>query len=274
MNRAAKGPELVVFDLDGTLTPSKAPMDGEMARLFVRLLSVKKVAVIGGGRWSLFREQLVTPLLRALRGDGAAAARHRRAILANLSLFPTTSTALYRYDRGWKNVYTLALPKRTRREIKKAFREVFREAGYLHPEKTYGPVIEDRGTQVTFSALGQDAVAVLGKRGVRLKEEWKKNNTPLKLRMAKMLAARLPGLEVHAAGFTSIDVTRKGIDKAYGVRQIERRLRVPIRKMLFVGDALFPGGNDYAARRTGVRCIAVRGPEDTKAIVRRLIAAR
>ena len=80
------------------------------------------------------------------------------------------------------------------------------------------------------------------------------------------------GFEVHAAGFTSIDVTQKGIDKAYGVRQIEKYLSVPIRQMLFVGDALFRGGNDYAAKRTGVLCVPVRGPEDTKGIIKKLIA--
>ena len=91
------------------------------------------------------------------------------------------------------------------------------------------------------------------------------------MKIAKLLSKRLPGLEVHAAGFTSIDVTKKGIDKAYGLRQIEKYLHVPIRKMVFIGDALFPGGNDYAARRTGVWCIAVRGPEDAKRVIRKII---
>ena len=76
---------------------------------------------------------------------------------------------------------------------------------------------------------------------------------------------------MHASGYTSIDVTRKGIDKEYGVRQIGKYLHMPIRKMVFIGDALFPGGNDYAARRTGVWCISVRGPEDTKKIIKNIL---
>ena len=104
-----------------------------------------------------------------------------------------------------------------------------------------------------------------------MKEEWKKKNTPLKMKIAKAVAKRLPGLEVHAAGFTTIDVTRKGIDKAYGVRQIKKQLHVPNARMVFIGDALFPGGNDYAAKRTGIDCIAVRGPEDTKKIIKRIL---
>jgi len=253
------GKKLIVFDLDGTLAPSKAAIDKEMDRLFTRLLAAKRVAVIGGGKYELFKSQLISKLTAP------------KALLKNLFLFPTTSTAFYRYDGGWKKVYRHELSKEERAKIKRAFKEILKESGYVPPKKTYGKVLEDRGTQVTFSALGQEIVAVLGKKeGVRLKEKWKNENTPMKLKMARMLAKRLPELEVHAAGFTSIDVTRKGIDKAYGMRQIEKYLHVPIRDMVFIGDALFPGGNDYAVKKTGVLAVPVSGPEATKKIIRDL----
>jgi hypothetical protein len=251
--------ELIVFDLDGTLTESKAVMDREMSRLLARLLAVKKVAVIGGGKYGQFKRQFI------------AYFHCPKELLKNIFLFPTTSTAFYRYDRGWKNVYTLNLSARERARIKKALCGVTKEAGYVRPKKVYGKVIEDRGTQITFSALGQEIVAYLGeKEGVRLKEDWQKKYEPVRLKMAELLAKRLPEFEVHRGGLTSVDVTRKGIDKSYGVRQIERQLKVPIRKMLFIGDALYPGGNDYAAKKTGILCVAVRGPEDTKRIIRKI----
>ena len=250
---------LIVFDMDGTLTPSKSVADREMVKLMLALLEKKRVAIIGGGRYSLFQEQMIDRLPK------------RDPRLANLFLFPTTSTAFYRYRGTWKNVYNKKLSASDRTKIKRAFRDVFKEMHYVHPAKTYGPVIEDRGTQVSFSALGQEVVAVLGKKGIRMKAEWKEKNTPLKLAMAKLLAKRLPKFEVHAAGFTTIDVTRKGIDKAYGIWQIEKYLHVPVKNMLFVGDSLFPGGNDYAAKRTGVDCAAVRGPEDTKKIIKKIL---
>jgi HAD superfamily hydrolase (TIGR01484 family) len=256
--------KLIVFDLDGTLAPSKSVMDGEMSRLFDKLLSRKKVAVIGGGRYSLFKTQLLKPL-RELKT--------RKELLANLSLFPTTATAFYRYDRGWKNVYIKNLSKGERAKIKKAFLTVFKETHYEHPKKVYGPLIEDRGTQVSFSVFGQNIVAVLGKKGIRMKDEWRRKNTPLKLKLAKLVQKRLPELEVHAAGYTTIDVTRKGIDKAYGMKQIEKYLRTPIKDMVFIGDALFPGGNDYAVKKTGVQAIPVKGPEETKKIIREIIKA-
>jgi hypothetical protein len=247
--------DLIVFDLDGTLTPSKSNLEPDMARMLESLLQRKKVAVIGGGNYRQFRKQFLGSFHCA------------RKLLPNLFLFPTTATAFYRYNGGWKNVYELKIPKRDREKVMQAFRDVFREIGYAPPKKIYGKVIEDRGSQVTFSALGQDVVARLGKRGLALKEKWRRENTPLKLKMAKLLAKKLPRLEVRPAAFTSIDITKRGIDKAYGIRQIEKYLHIPIRRMLFVGDALFRGGNDAAVKRTGIQWVAVRGPEDTKGVI-------
>ncbi len=245
--------KLIIFDLDGTLAESKADIDTEMASLLTKLLARKKVAVIGGGQYALFQRQLLSKL-------GSAS-----AVLKNLFLFPTTSTAFYRLEgKDWKMVYSKTLGEREKHKIHQAFQEVFAALKYKHPKKIHGDLIEDRGSQVTFSALGQEAP-------LDLKEEWKKKHTDLKLKIAKALQKKLPNFEVRAAGFTSIDVTKKGIDKEYGIKQIRKYLKVPFGQMLFVGDALFPGGNDSAALRTSVPCIHVNGPEDTKKIIKALI---
>lgn len=252
--------KLIVFDLDGTLAATKAPMDGEMSGLIGKLLLAKKVAVIGGGKYAVFKHQF----LRQLKAP--------KRLLSRLYLFPTTATSFYRYNRGWKNIYALELLAPEKAKIRKAFASAFGKLKYKHPKKTYGKIIEDRGTQITFSALGQDIVEVLGRvKGVWLKEQWLRNNRKLKMRIAKLVAKSLPDLEVHAAGFTSIDVTKKGIDKSYGLRQIKNHLGVPIKDMLFIGDAIFPGGNDYAVVKSGVDYIQVRGPEETKKIIRYIL---
>lgn len=252
---------LIVFDLDGTLTETKRPMDAEMAGLLRRLLLKKKVAVIGGGSRETFQSQFVDEI-------------GKTGNLRNLYLFPTNATTFYRYHGGWKSVYRQELPPKDKRRIKEAFRAVLGELRYVPPKKTYGEVIEDRGTQVTFSALGQDVVASLGAKGVRLKKAWTKKNTPLKLKIAKLVQKRLPEFEARAAGFTSIDITRKGIDKAYGIRQIEKYLKIPKKEMIFIGDALFPGGNDYAVKKTGVASMKTSGPEETKKIIKRIIEGK
>jgi len=247
-----RGKSLIIFDLDGTLTESKANLAPDMSRALAALLTKKKVAVIGGGTYQQFREQFTAKLTVP------------RALLGNLFLFPTTSTSFYRYRKGWKKVYGMTLGKTDRQNIKRAFASAFTINHYRHPHKVWGEIIEDRGTQITFSALGQRAP-------LRSKEAWNKNHD-VRPRLMKTLHKLVPAFEVRRGGLTSIDVTKKGIDKAYGVRQIKKVLKIPIKKMLFVGDALYPGGNDYAARRTGVDCIAVRGPKDTKRIIQQIIA--
>jgi HAD superfamily hydrolase (TIGR01484 family) len=253
---------LIVFDLDGTLTETKSNLKPDMSEMLSRLLKEKKVAVIGGGTYKQFRRQFISHLDCSPK------------VLKGLFIFPTTATAFYRYDKGWKNVYAHPLSKTQKREIKEAVKDVLKEIGYIPPKKTYGKTLEDRDSQMSYSFLGQDVVAQLGKKGVRLKEEWTKKNTPLKLEIAGMLQKRLPDLEVHAAGFTTIDITRRDIDKAYGVRQIEKYLHIPIKDMVFIGDALYPGGNDEAAKKTGVQTIAVKGPRDTIAIIKKILNAR
>lgn len=259
--RKLRQKKVVVFDIDGTLTPSKAPADKEMIGLLLGLLDKRSVAIIGGGKYSLFKEQLVEQLPN----------QDRR--LEKLYLFPTNSTAFYRFNDSWYEVYSHELSVQEKEKIKKAFDETFHKVEYHYPEKTYGPVIEDRDTQITFSALGQEVVAMCGEKvGVKLKEDWNKKYDILRQRMRDILQELLPEFEVRAGGLTSIDVTRKGIDKAYGVRQIAEHLGVKIKDMLFVGDAIFPGGNDYAALKTGIDYVKVKNPTDTKELIRNLIS--
>ena len=248
LKKSFKDKKLIVFDMDGTLTPSKAPLQRDMARLLERLLERKTVAVIGGGRYEQFQRQFI------------GKAKFQKELAARLYLFPTSATAFYRWQNGWKKVYARELPAATRKRIFAAFREVFEKIGYEHPSKVYGQVIEDRDTQVTFSAVGQKAP-------VRVKARWRQRHDKLRMRLAALLARKFPGLEVRLGGLTSIDVTRKGIDKAYGIRQMRKVLGVAVKDMLFVGDGIFPGGNDYAVVRTGVDYVKVRGPEETKKVI-------
>jgi hypothetical protein len=250
---------LIVFDLDGTLTETKSALTPAMSAALTRLLIEKKVAVIGGGSYKQFRKQFISHF------------DCPRQLFENLFLFPTTATSFYRYDRGWKKVYAHLLSKVQKQKIRKAVKEVLKEIGYVPPRKTYGKTLEDRGSQMSYSFLGQDVVAELGAKGVHLKEKWTRENTPLKLKIAGMLQERLPELEVRAAGFTTIDIVKRGIDKAYGIRQIEKYLHVPVKDMVFIGDALFTGGNDAAVKKTDVQTVAVKGPKDTMKIIGRII---
>ena len=254
------GPKkLIVFDLDGTVAESKTPVDAEMVELIRELLSKKKMAVIGGGKYEIFQWQLASHL------------KFPKELLRNLSLFPTSGNMFYQYKSGWKKVYSLTLTAAEKKEIRRVFEKIYDEIGYKAPRKVYGEVLEDRKSQLSWSPLGQDIVTVLGKKGLRMKEEWKRKYNPVRLRIAKLAAKYLPDLEVRVGGITTIDVTKKGIDKAYGIKQMQKYLGVKIKDMLYVGDAIYPGGNDYAAVRTGIDYIKIETPEDTKKIIREVL---
>ncbi len=250
MNSPLLEKELLVFDLDGTLARSKTPMDAEMVELFCGLLEKKSVAVIGGGWFPVFEMQL----LESLKG-------HER-LFEKLFLFPTSGSKFLRYEDGiWKTVYAHELSLQQRAKIKQAFASAFKDIGYEHPKTVYGEIIEDRGTQVTFSALGQQAP-------IERKDAYKGSAADRRWEIVGRLKEYLPEFEIKVPGKSSIDVTMKGIDKGYGVFQMQKHLGIAIEKMIFVGDALYEGGNDEPVKRTGIETIAVDGPEDTKELIR------
>ncbi|MEK7170536.1 MAG: HAD-IIB family hydrolase [Patescibacteria group bacterium] len=245
-----KKKKLIVFDLDKTLTESKQPMDDEMAELVRRLLEVTNVAVISGGSFKQFQKQFVPKLTKGK--------------LASLFLFPTCGSAFYRYgNEMWKNMYTETLSIEEKARIINAFEKMFIEAGFEKPETIYGELIEDRETQITFSARGSAAP-------LSIKSVWDPDRAK-RLKMISILKRIIPEFEIRTGGTTSIDVTRKGIDKAYGVMQMEKHLGVSREDMAFVGDDLGPGGNDYPVIATGIEIVEVTDPEHTKRIIRSMI---
>lgn len=142
-------------------------------------------------------------------------------------------------------------------------RKFFRDIGYAHPKKLYGEVIEDRASQITFSALGQKAP-------LEKKKEWNAKND-IRRKMQRALEKYLPDSEVRRGGLTSVDITKKGIDKAYGVAQIIKLLSISKKEVVYVGDALDRGGNDYAVKRARIDTVQVTGPEETKKFIRCLL---
>ncbi|RWY51624.1 HAD-IIB family hydrolase [Mucilaginibacter gilvus] len=245
--------KLIVFDLDGTLAESKAAIDAEMAALFSKLLTVARVAIISGGDWPQFEKQVIGQLPSGTD-------------LGSLSILPTCGTKFYAFDEnGWKQVYAENFSDEERQKITAALQQAVDESGFKSP-KVWGEQIEDRGSQITFSALGQKAP-------LEPKKEWDPDFEKRK-KIKKILDNLLPGFAINLGGATSIDVTKPGIDKAYGMRKLRDLLKIDVKAMLFMGDALFEGGNDFPARASGADCIQVRDPEETKKIMAAIIACQ
>jgi len=183
---------------------------------------------------------------------------------SNLFLLPTSGTRLYTWNGDWHEQYAENLSQKEKDKIIGALNIILNSSAYEKPPTVYGDVIEDRGSQITFSALGQKAP-------VEVKYTWDPTREKRE-RIASLLIPKIPGFDVRVGGATSVDVTRKGVNKAYGILKLEQYLKLKIDDMIFVGDALFYGGNDYPAKTTGVDCISVKGPEETAALIRSWVA--
>jgi phosphomannomutase len=206
--------KLIVFDLDGTLAESKSPLDTEMATLLGALMGIVKVAVISGGSWAQFETQLLSNLPPDKR-------------LKNLSLLPTCGTKFFQYNGDWGKLYSEDFTNHEKEKIIAAFKKAITSWGY-QVEKVWGEAIEDRGSQITFSALGQQAP-------LEAKKNWDPDFTKRKT-IKGILDDLIPEFSVRLGGTTSIDVTKPGIDKAYGIRKLRDTLGIAIEEMIFIGE--------------------------------------
>ncbi|WP_156998090.1 HAD-IIB family hydrolase [Agromyces terreus] len=253
-------PRLVAFDLDDTLAPSKSRIEPAMADALTRLLARAEVCIISGGDFSQFRTQVVDALAGpAAEGTGA------EPDLGRLHLMPTCGTRYLRFEAGeWRQVYAEDLSDDEAARATASIERRAAELGYDGGE-TWGPRVEHRGSQVTFSALGQAAP-------VAAKVRWDPTGAK-KAALRAAVAADVPDLEVRSGGSTSIDITRKGVDKAYGMRRLLDATGIDAADMLFVGDRLDPDGNDFPVVATGVPCVAVEGWRDTLVVIDGLVGA-
>ena len=242
--------KLFVFDLDGTLAESKSSLSPEMAGLLGDLLTFMKVAVISGGAWEQFESQLLAKLPRDDHFE-------------NLFLLPTCGTQFYHYTGSWEKVYSEDLTADEQHRIITSLQKALDESG-ITVEKIWGDAIENRGSQITLSVLGQQAP-------LSAKESWDPDFAKRK-KITAILAPMLPDFAINMGGTTSIDITKPGIDKAYGIAKLRDQLGVSIKEMLFAGDAIFVGGNDYPAQEAGVDSIMVRDTRETARVIQTVIA--
>jgi HAD superfamily hydrolase (TIGR01484 family) len=244
--------QVIAFDLDGTLSPSKSPLPDRMGELLRALLGKFQVCVISGGKFGQFEKQLLNNL------------KAEPTLLKKLHIMPTCGTRYYRFDSKsghWQQQYAEDFTDAQKAKIIKALNQGIDTLGYRE-KQTWGDIIEDRGSQITFSALGQDIVEQLGPKGVELKEQWDPDTTK-KQKLRDYVADLIPEFEVRVGGGTSVDITKPGIDKGYGMQKLLDMLKLGKRDILFIGDRLIEGGNDYPVKAMGIDCIEISHWQET-----------
>ncbi|MFT8704038.1 HAD-IIB family hydrolase [Bifidobacterium aquikefiricola] len=241
---------VVAFDLDNTLAWSKTRMSEHMGFLLSQLTHSITVAIVSGGTFEQFRDQVLAVLPETTDNS-------------RLHLMPTSGTRYYHWDHdAWSRVYAHNLSEADRKSAIASLTLHAHELD-LWESKTWGPQIEDRGSQITFSALGQLAP-------VEAKDAWDSDNVK-KNALAAAVRVDLPHLQVRSGGSTSVDISAKGIDKAYAVRKLGEILGVAVPDMIFVGDRMDPQGNDYPAACAGTMPVRVANPDETAAFVEELL---
>jgi len=242
--------KVIAFDLDDTLAVTKSPISDTMGEILVRLLEHYDVCIISGGKFEQFKKQVV---------DRLEAPSHK---LSRLHLMPTCGTRYYRYDElndDWKIQYAEDLTEEEKKRIIEVTEKAAKDAG-LWPDNPYGEVIEDRGSQISISFLGQQAPA-------KEKYAWAEKHSEDRMKVRDAIAEQIPEFEVRAGGSTTIDITRLGIDKAYGMRKLCEAIDISKDEILFIGDKLEEGGNDYPVKAMGIDTIAVTRWEDTALVL-------
>ncbi|WP_418968710.1 HAD-IIB family hydrolase [Alloscardovia omnicolens] len=229
---------VLAFDLDNTLARSKMPMTDETARLFASLTHLLPVAIVTGGRFELIESQVLDSTLPYMYPN-------------NVVLLPTTGTSYFQWNgRTFAPWYTLELSDDQKNRARYVL-ERYARSLHLWYEHTDGVRIEDRGSQITFSALGSHAQ-------VDRKEAWDPDGAKRSL-LAAQVQKELPDLTVRVAGSTSIDISSRGIDKSFAVSKIAEQFTISPSDIVFVGDRMSPGGNDYPAALAGTQAVRVDG---------------
>jgi len=242
--------KIVAFDLDGTLAKSKLSIDATMAELLYKLSLEAKVVVISGGSLIQFKEQLI-PFLKSSK---------------NVILLPANGTERYEYDdsnKKWKMTDRKDFSEDIKKQVTKVLDEIISSGKYDIPIVHSGDYVEDRGTEITFSALGQNA-------DLREKSLWDPNQKK-RLKIKKEIERQISNVTVGVAGTTSIDILSKGFDKARGLEILLDKFNLTKKDILFVGDAVFPGGNDYTPYKAGIKTIKTSSHIYTEEIIKKIL---
>ena len=236
--------KIYIFDIDGTLTPSRRRMTEEFAKFFDEWSSKNKYYLVTGSDLDKTKEQL--PIAYMDRAE---------------AIFTCCGNQMWRddeliYDNKFK------VP----RKLNKLLGTIMSNSQYPH---RYGNHIEDRGSMVNFSIVGRDCTQEQREEYF----EWDKQSLERKI-IVNAIKEKFPDLDAVIGGQISIDIYPKGNDKSQILEHIEKRH--PKGEIIFIGDGIENGGNDYPLAELmdnieGCDWYHTKGWEHTKEILESLI---
>lgn len=248
--------KVLSFDIDQTLNIAKTPITDDIAELLIKCSDHYEICPISGQKFDQFLIQIVNPMIK----NGVKPAQ-----LTHLHLFVAQGTQYYIYEdksdaydeANWKQVYNYPLTDEQVKKISETIEKSARELGFWEEDKLQpgDEIIENRLSQVTFSALGQKA-------GTEEKYAW----DPDCEKRGKIVARckeLAPEFDYEIGGTTSINAITPGMNKEFGMTHLLEELKVTKDEILYFGDMTQSGGNDYPVVKMGIDTITVRSHEDT-----------
>lgn len=241
--------KIIAFDLDGTLAESKQAITPEMATVISELAQIAKIIVISGGSYLQYAKQFIPQI--------------GTTNLENIILMPTNGTIRYEFREGeWVITKTYPFDAEIKARVMDVLEHIIVDKAFDIPTEHFGEYIEDRETQITFSACGQ--LAPIEKKSV-----WDPNREK-RINIKHALEEKIPEIEAHIGGMTSVDILPKNFNKASGLLSYLEEQGISKDDMVFIGDAVFPGGNDYSPSQVGIETISTNGPDNTIQIIHSL----
>ena len=244
----------LIFDMDGTLAVTKSPLSLEMADLFSRASKIKNMVIITGGLLSQIKTQCIDMLTE-------------KADLSNIYILPTSGGEMRSYNlktKQWGLIYDNKLSTNQKERIIDSLKNALEKASFkIKPEELRGEQIEDRGSQVSLSLLGQKQLPEIK---VSYDPDQRK-----RVELIGYMSELTQEFDVNIGGSTTIDITLKGIDKEYGINSFFKETGFEKSEALFIGDKIMPGGNDWPAIKTGIDTYQTHNPENTALIINEVL---
>lgn len=224
-----------IFDVDGTLTPSRMRMDTEFQAEFIRFCKSNNVYLVTGSDYPKTLEQVGEDVMNAVTKS------------FNCSGNSVWVKGVEVYRTEWK------LPQAARTWLNQQLNEskFYRKTG-LH--------IEERPGMVNFSIVGRNCN--IEERAMYRQWDEHKNE---RVNISRAFEEKFEGMKAQVAGETGLDIYPIGSDKGQVASVIEKPIT-------FFGDMMQRGGNDYPLARAlepyeGSGAVQVKDWKDTRRIL-------
>ena len=231
---STKKDNCLVFDVDGTLTPSRAKIDPAHAEIITDLASKVDIYIITGSDFPKTKEQL-GDITKVVKGS-----------------YQCAGNELWVNDKLVQSVPEFNMSKVMVKWCK------LKLAESKFPHRTGVKHIDLRPGMMNFSILGRGCTKEQRKEYIEYDIRHNERES-----IAREFNEIFQTYSAQIAGETGIDICEQGRDKG----QVYKPLEALYNSIIFFGDDTQEGGNDYPFAKQiqsfPHRCFPVDGPEET-----------